>query len=69
MCAYGAHAQRPVGVTVQYDTISGESRKMRIDGFNARVFQHEFDHLQVRWLAARFPHRKHDWASALPYAP
>lgn len=34
-----------MGVTIQYDTLSGERRRMKLAGFSARVFQHEYDHL------------------------
>jgi peptide deformylase len=38
--------QRPVAVTVSYQDVTGAAKKMRLDGFQARIFQHEFDHLQ-----------------------
>lgn len=38
--------QRPLGVTVSYQDVKGEARRLKLDGFQARIFQHEFDHLQ-----------------------
>jgi peptide deformylase len=35
-----------VAVTVSYQDLSGAAKKLRLDGFQARIFQHEFDHLQ-----------------------
>jgi len=35
-----------VAVTVSYQDVTGAAKKMRLDGFQARIFQHEFDHLQ-----------------------
>jgi peptide deformylase len=37
---------RHVWVEVEYQNIVGEILKQKFDGFHARVFQHEFDHLQ-----------------------
>jgi peptide deformylase len=35
-----------MAVTVSYQDVTGAAKKMRLDGFQARIFQHEFDHLQ-----------------------
>lgn len=40
--------RRPVGATVAYQTILGESREIKLDGWWARLFQHEIDHLDGR---------------------
>jgi len=32
-------------VEIEYQTVTGERLKQRLDGFPARVFQHEYDHL------------------------
>ena len=37
--------QRPDSVTVRFQTPRGEKKAMKLIGFTARVFQHEFDHL------------------------
>lgn len=37
---------RPKWVIVRYQDLMGEWHEERLDGFNARVFQHEFDHLE-----------------------
>ena len=31
---------------MSYQDVTGAAKKMRLDGFQARIFQHEFDHLQ-----------------------
>lgn len=37
--------KRPTTITVQYQTIEGETVQEELDGLAARVFLHEFDHL------------------------
>jgi peptide deformylase len=37
--------QRPTGVQIEAQTLLGTKFKMTLDGFEARVFQHEYDHL------------------------
>jgi len=36
---------RAVGVKAGYQTAGGESRTLELEGFPARIFQHEMDHL------------------------
>ncbi|MBK6766011.1 MAG: peptide deformylase [bacterium] len=36
---------RPAEITLEYDTLEGERRKIKADGMLARVLQHEIDHL------------------------
>ncbi len=36
---------RPEKITVKFQTLEGESREVKLDGFIAKVFQHEIDHL------------------------
>ena len=38
--------QRPTEVTVRAQDITGETFQIRLKGFQARIFQHEYDHLQ-----------------------
>lgn len=38
-------AQRPTAVTIEAQNVNGKKFKMTLDGFQARVFQHEYDHL------------------------
>eukprot|EP00929_Paragymnodinium_shiwhaense_P030555 TRINITY_DN17294_c0_g1_i2.p1 TRINITY_DN17294_c0_g1~~TRINITY_DN17294_c0_g1_i2.p1 ORF type:complete len:341 (+),score=46.41 TRINITY_DN17294_c0_g1_i2:151-1173(+) len=38
--------KRPVWVEVEYKDVDGNSKRRRISDFEARLFQHEFDHLQ-----------------------
>ena len=40
--------QRPTKVRVRAQDLSGKSFVINIGGFPARIFQHEYDHLQVR---------------------
>lgn len=37
--------KRPTNITVQYQNIDGETVEEELDGLEARVFLHEFDHL------------------------
>ena len=37
--------QRPDRIVVKYEDEDKKDHKIRLDGFAARVFQHEFDHL------------------------
>lgn len=37
---------RSLSVEVRYQDLSGRSRQVRLEGFTARLFQHEFDHLK-----------------------
>lgn len=45
--------QRSTKIEVQFQDLSGETRSLTLKDFAARVFQHEYDHLQVRPLRAR----------------
>ena len=40
--------QRPDTVKINAQDVSGEKIKLNLSEIYARVFQHEFDHLQVR---------------------
>ena len=37
--------QRPIGVQIEAQSVTGKKFKMTLEGFEARVFQHEYDHL------------------------
>ena len=39
------NVQRPDKITVKYEDEDGKDHKICLSGFTARVFQHEFDHL------------------------
>lgn len=39
-------AQRPASIKVKARDATGAPVRLNIDGFAARVFQHEFDHLE-----------------------
>ena len=41
---FGA-VRRPISVLVEYQTISGAHVSRRYEGYLARIFQHEYDHL------------------------
>eukprot|EP00894_Picocystis_sp_ML_P001270 jgi/Pico_ML_1/51787/g2634.t1 len=41
-----AEVLRPERVTVEYQDLDGKKCKMQLNGLKARVFQHEYDHLQ-----------------------
>jgi peptide deformylase len=38
--------ERSVSVQVKYQDLAGRLRQVRLEGFTARLFQHEFDHLK-----------------------
>jgi len=38
-------SQRPIGVQIEAQNLKGKKFKMTLEGFEARVFQHEYDHL------------------------
>lgn len=40
-----AKVRRPLAITVGYDTAAGERESERVEGFTARIFLHEVDHL------------------------
>lgn len=45
------HIQRPRSVEVKYRCVEGTNNTLRLDGFIARIFLHEFDHLIGKtWL-------------------
>lgn len=40
--------KRPTGVKIKARGLNGEKIELKLNGLVARIFQHEFDHLQVR---------------------
>lgn len=38
--------KRPAGIRVRYTTADGVTDTIKFEGFTARIFQHEYDHLQ-----------------------
>ncbi|KPZ69711.1 Peptide deformylase [Shewanella sp. P1-14-1] len=44
---------RHKSITVRYQSLQGDSIEQQLDGFIARIFQHEFDHLQGMTLLER----------------
>ena len=43
--SYVGEVERALFISVSYLTANGENRQERLEGFEARVFQHECDHL------------------------
>jgi peptide deformylase len=46
------HMKRPIGVIVDSNLINGELIRYQFDGFDARVFFHEFDHLSGKTIVS-----------------
>jgi peptide deformylase len=46
------HMKRPTGVVLDSNLLSGEVIRYKFDGFDARVFFHEYDHLHGRMIAS-----------------
>lgn len=46
LAGWYAQVSRALGVEVRYQDPQGRRRKMRVEGFLARVLQHEVDHLE-----------------------
>ncbi len=46
--------RRPSAITIEATTLDGESFTMTADGFLARIWQHEFDHLNGTLIFDRF---------------
>lgn len=40
--------QRSTKIEVRYQDLQGQQQEMQLSDFVARIFQHEYDHLQVR---------------------
>ena len=58
---HGALVYRPQKVMVSYETLDGETVERTLEGNDARVFQHEYDHLDgilytSRMIAKSFTH-------------
>ena len=50
---YGALVERPRSIEVAYDTLAGATVERVLRGNQARVFQHELDHLDGRLYTSR----------------
>jgi peptide deformylase len=50
---YG-EVERHYRVTVDYQDITGQKKKIRLEGYPAVIFQHEYDHLDKVLLIDRF---------------
>ena len=40
-----ADVERATSIVVEFQTVKGKPRRLELDGWEARVFQHEYDHL------------------------
>ena len=49
--------QRPLTVTVEFQDASGAKQRLALDELQARIFLHEFDHLQGTLYVDRLPWR------------
>ncbi len=47
--------ERATSIQVRYRDINGRTRETNLEGFPARVFQHEYDHLQGTMILDRMP--------------
>lgn len=45
LVSFRSSSQRPIGVQIEAQSVTGKKFKMTLEGFEARVFQHEYDHL------------------------
>ena len=41
---------RPLGVEFEYYKLNGEKDKMKLEGFDARIFFHEYSHIQGQMI-------------------
>ena len=46
LAGWYAQVPRALGVEVRYQDLQGKRRKMRVEGYLARILQHELDHLE-----------------------
>jgi peptide deformylase len=42
--------KRPTWVEFEYQKLNGEKDKMRLEGFDCRIFFHEYSHLQGKMI-------------------
>lgn len=38
--------QRPASIRIKAQNVHGKTQRLKLEGFTARVFQHEYDHLE-----------------------
>ncbi len=58
--------QRPQKVKVRAQNVKGETMMLTLNGWQARIFQHEYDHLQVHQQGLRPIYRDLCTCSCLP---
>ena len=64
------NVERSLRCKVKYQDSKGKKKTMQLEGWQARIFQHEYDHLEVRACAPLAPlaHSRHRWASTAQLA-
>jgi peptide deformylase len=50
---YWGHVKRHAGLTVRYQDLKGKSFTLALEHFNARIIQHEVDHLDAKLFIDR----------------
>ena len=48
------NVERSLWIEVEYQTLTGETKRVKFEGFPARIFQHEYDHLDKVLFIDRF---------------
>lgn len=49
--------ERSITIDVEYQTVTGEKKAVKLENFPARIFQHEYDHLDKVLFIDRFEER------------
>lgn len=45
MLSGGVLVQRAVSIRIKAQDVNGKTQRLKLEGFTARIFQHEYDHL------------------------
>ncbi len=51
-----AQVERPHAITIEYTTLEGKTLMRRVSGWEARIMQHEYDHIEGILFIDRLPH-------------
>ena len=51
------NVERSITIDVEYQTLSGEKKEVKLQNLPARIFQHEYDHLDKVLFIDRFDER------------
>ena len=49
--------ERSISIDVEYQTLTGEKKEVKLENLPARIFQHEYDHLDKVLFIDRFEER------------